>query len=79
MTDYTLQLKAIIAELFMCDKSTLNDDTGPGDIQGWDSLGHVMLLEQIQANFDTQIPIELAINARSISDLAALLKSSPPA
>ena len=33
------KLKAVIAELFKCAAGDLTDDTGPGDIPGWDSLG----------------------------------------
>ena len=71
--DTNARIKALIGSLFGCEPSSLTDDTGPGDIPGWDSLGHVMLIAEIQKQFGTQVPVEEAIEIESIADLAALL------
>jgi acyl carrier protein len=67
------RLKALIARLFNCDPSQLTDDIGPGGIPGWDSLGHVRLMAEIQQEFGKQVPLEDAIEIESIADLAAIL------
>jgi acyl carrier protein len=67
------RLKALIAGLFTCDVSQLTDDVGPGDIPGWDSLGHVTLMAAIRQEFGTDVPVEEAIEVGSIADLAAIL------
>ena len=66
-------LKRLIAELFKCEVSELTDDVGPGDIQAWDSLGHVLLMAEIQKQFGTHVPIDDAIFVESISDLVKIL------
>ncbi len=68
------KLKSLIADLFKCDVSDLTDDTGPGDIPGWDSLGHVTLMAEIQKQLGTHVPVEDAIEVESIADLASLLE-----
>ena len=47
-------LKKLIANLFDCDVADILDETGPGDLKGWDSLGHVVLMSAIQEEFGTR-------------------------
>jgi acyl carrier protein len=67
-------LKLLMSSLFKCDTSELSDEVGPGDIQGWDSLGHVALMAEIQKQFGTHVPVEDAIEVESISDLVEILE-----
>jgi acyl carrier protein len=71
--DTNSRLKALIASLFTCDVAQLTDDVGPGDIPGWDSLGHVTLMAAIRQEFGADVPVEEAIEVESIADLAAIL------
>jgi acyl carrier protein len=68
------KLKHLIAELFKCDVADLTDDIGPGDIPGWDSLGHVALMAEIHKQFGTHVPVEDAIEVESIADLVDVLE-----
>lgn len=69
------KLKQLIADLFKCGVAELTDATGPGDIPGWDSLGHVMLMAAIQREFGQHVPVEDAIEVTSIADLQGILDS----
>jgi acyl carrier protein len=68
------KLKKLIAELFRCDITDLVDSTGPGDIPGWDSLGHVALMAEIYKQFGMHVPVEDAIEMESIADLVEILE-----
>jgi acyl carrier protein len=74
MSETNARLKHLIAELFKCDQSEITNDTGPGDIPGWDSLGHVTLMTEIQRRFGMHVPIEEAIEVESVSDLTRILE-----
>lgn len=67
------RLKQLVADLFKCDIEDVTDTTGPGDIPGWDSLGHVTLMVAIQERFGRHVPVEDAIEVESIADLTAIL------
>ena len=67
------KLKQLITDLFRCDIGDLTDETGPGDIAGWDSLGHVKLMVEIEKQFGTHVPIEEAIAVESIAHLTSIL------
>ena len=73
MEQTSTMLKQLISGLFKCRLTDLTDETGPGDIPGWDSLGHVMLMAAIQREFGQHVPVEDAIEVTSIADLQAIL------
>ena len=73
MSDTKAKLKAVMAEMFKCDEEQLADETGPGDIPGWDSLGHVALMAEVQKHFGTHVPVEDAIEVESIADLVTII------
>jgi acyl carrier protein len=68
------QLKSLIAELFKCSLAEVTDGTGPGDLPGWDSLGHVTLMTEIQRRFGHHVPIEDAVEVESVADLERILE-----
>ena len=74
MNELNGRLMQLVADLFKCDVSELTEQTGPGDIPGWDSLGHVALMSEIQKQFGHHVPVEDAIEVESIADLADILK-----
>ncbi|MSR08171.1 MAG: acyl carrier protein [Gammaproteobacteria bacterium] len=73
MSETNTKLKALMADLFKCSPDELSDSTGPGDINGWDSLGHVSLMAEIQKQFGTHIPVEDAIEVESIADIVKII------
>jgi acyl carrier protein len=76
--DTNAQLKTLIANLFKCDAAQLTDSVGPGEVPGWDSLGHVTLMAEIQKQFGKHVPVEDAIEVESIADLVAILDRIQP-
>lgn len=72
--DVAAKLKHLIAHLFKVSPDELSDQTGPGDVPGWDSLGHVTLMVEVQKQFGTHVPVEDAIEVESIADLVAVLE-----
>ncbi len=72
--DLRSRLKTMMANLFRCEPSELTDSTGPGDVAGWDSLGHVSLMSEIENEFKLHVPVEDALEVASIDDLVAILQ-----
>ena len=68
------RLKGVIARLFKYDAAALSDSMGPGDLPGWDSLGHMTLMVEIQKEFGKRVPLEDAIDVDSIAGLATILE-----
>jgi acyl carrier protein len=68
------KLLQLMVDLFKCDIDDLTDATGPGDVPGWDSLGHVALMAEIHKQFGMHVPVEDAIEMGSIADLLEILE-----
>lgn len=68
------EMTTLIAELFHCQSSELSVDMGPGDIPGWDSLGHVTLIEAMYTRYGDVLPLAELSEATSISELASLIE-----
>jgi len=52
------RLFRVIAETLETRSDALSLDSGPADTEGWDSLAHVNIISEIEAEFDINIPIE---------------------
>ena len=74
MDSINKRLKQLISELFRYPVDKLTNETGPGDIPGWDSLGHVTLMAAVQERFGSHVPVEDAIEVESITDLERILE-----
>ena len=71
------ELFNIIEESISIDKDEITDETSTENVVGWDSLGHITLLselDEITGGASADIP-ELA-NVSSIKELKAILKDN---
>lgn len=57
-----------IATFFSIDVELINEATVASDIEGWDSLSHVMLLLELESTYDLEFsPSEIA-NLKNVGD-----------
>jgi len=61
-------LIAIVARALRVPSSTLTLETGPGDLEAWDSLAQINIISEIEAEFGVSIPIEHVTEIRHIRD-----------
>lgn len=52
------RIKAVLAEVFQIDPAKLAPTASPADVEGWDSFGHLALVEALQAEFRVQLQVE---------------------
>jgi acyl carrier protein len=45
------RLRQVFAEVFKLDPSRVTDTLSPEDVKGWDSLGHLALVNALEAMF----------------------------
>ena len=68
-------LSELIKKNFKLSADTIiKDEHGPGELEGWDSLGHVTLMSLIQKKFSITIDMDEMIEIESVSDIKDLLK-----
>lgn len=69
-----MKLEELIAEILKLeDASELQDSTGPGEIDAWDSLGHVNIITAIEEEYEIEIDPDEILEIQSIGDIKKLL------
>lgn len=48
---------------------TINENTAISEIEGWDSLAHVLIIGELESELGVSIPMEEAIEIETVSDL----------
>jgi len=71
------RLIAVVASALRVPTSTLTMETGPGDLQAWDSLAQINVVSEIEAAFGVSIPIEQVAEIRHIRDFLGYLEKTP--
>ena len=72
--DVRARLDAIMRSLFNLDDAVELDSAAIGTIPGWDSLGHIRLIMEIEAAFNVAFDSSEAVQLHRFDDLAAALK-----
>ena len=68
------RLIAVVAAALGVPASTVTLDTGPGDLQAWDSLAQINVVSEIEAEFGVSIPIEKVAEIRRVRDFLGYLE-----
>jgi acyl carrier protein len=71
-----MTIEKIIREtLIIDDNIELNDETGPEDIDAWDSLGHINIITAIEEEYNIEIPPEEIMNIKKVGDIKSFLSA----
>ncbi len=75
MTDapVAVRVDALIQRVFELDPAGFHDGTGRGDLERWDSLGHLALVEALREEFQVEIPAEQALDMETIADIKSIM------
>jgi acyl carrier protein len=76
MSDNLNRVKEIVATLFNVDASSLTVASSSKDVSGWDSMGQLMLILELEQQFGLQIPPESAEKLTSISEIVDYVETS---
>lgn len=69
-----MNIEDLIKEVLFIEEGTkLTNETGPDDIDSWDSLGHVNIITAIEDEFDIEISPEEIGEIRTIGDIKKIL------
>jgi acyl carrier protein len=68
MHDVDARLRKLVSQLFHVDPETLRDDTRRGELDGWDSLGHLDLVAAIEEEFGLTLDPDAALEIESFGD-----------
>jgi len=71
----TNQVNSIVAKVFSIPESSINDQSGPENIESWDSFNGLVLLDELESHFNVKFSISEISNVKNVSDIKECLKN----
>lgn len=68
---YLDEVKELIAEILQVPASELDTNVEMNDVDGWDSMRNIMILQTLEERFDILFPEDDVFDLTSVSALAA--------
>jgi acyl carrier protein len=67
------RIRSIFQRLFQVAPETVSDQTRRGQLEQWDSLGHLELLEALRSEFGIEIPADEALAMETFADVKRIV------
>lgn len=68
------KLFELIGDVFGIDSSSISDNTTQTDIDKWDSLNSLLLVNEIEKEYNVKFSIDEVIKVTKISDIKDILR-----
>lgn len=68
------KVKEIISKTFLIDINTITAEMTPDDIERWDSLGQLALIQAIEQEFKVTLEIDEIFEILKVGDVYRILK-----
>lgn len=69
-----LRFKEVFCKLFDVDESQIDDETTASDIEGWDSLKHIVLISEIEKEFKVKLSMKDVVVANNVGDMVLFIQ-----
>ena len=63
------KIKEIFTDVFAGENISLNENTNANDIEGWDSLTHITILEAVQDEYGITFGLDEIIEMKNVGDM----------
>ena len=70
----TNDVNAIVAKVFSISESEINDESGPENIESWDSFNGLVLVDELENHFNVKFTISEITDVKTVADIKRHLK-----
>ena len=63
------KLHNIISKVFSVPISEINDESGPETIESWDSFNGLILIDELESNFNIKFSVSEIIDVKNVKDI----------
>lgn len=63
------RLNEVFRDVFDDDSICVNDETTADDIDGWDSLVHITLVEAVEDEFDIRFDMKTVVKMKNVGEM----------
>lgn len=74
MSNADSKLKGILAKVLLIDENMISDDMSRKKVEEWDSMAHLMLVSEIEADFQVAISDDDIMEIQTVGDIRRILK-----
>ena len=67
------KLNAVFADVFDDDALTVNDETTAADVDGWDSLIHITLIDSVEEEFDVSFDMKTIVKLKNVGEMVDVI------
>ncbi|MFX1579188.1 MAG: acyl carrier protein [Promethearchaeota archaeon] len=75
MTDYEDKLLDILSKVLLLDKDKITDDLRRKDFEPWDSMAHLIIVSEIENEFEIFFEDEEVIELWTVGDIKKVLSN----
>tara|TARA_Y100000590_G_scaffold463122_1_gene629065 strand:- start:29506 stop:29739 length:234 start_codon:yes stop_codon:yes gene_type:complete len=68
-------VKKIISKVFSISESEVNDQSGPENIENWDSFNGLILVDELENHFKIKFTISEITDVKNVADIKRHLKN----
>lgn len=69
------RLNAVFADVFDDEELTVNDETTAADVDGWDSLMHITLIDAVEEEFDISFDMKTIVKLKNVGEMVDVICS----
>ncbi|MEE3494663.1 MAG: acyl carrier protein [Butyrivibrio sp.] len=69
------KLNEVFRDVFEDDEITVEDSTTAADVDGWDSLEHINLINAIEQEFDIKFNMGQIVSMKNVGEMADIIIS----
>ena len=74
MSDFDKKLNDILTRVFRIELDEIKDDLKRKDFEPWDSMAHLMLVSEVENEFEIFFEDEEVVDIWTVADLKKILK-----
>lgn len=78
MTDFEDKLLEILSQVLLLDKDKITDDLRRKDYEPWDSMAHLVVVSEIENEFEIFFEDEEVIDLWTVGDIKKVLATKLP-
>lgn len=68
------RLKAILSKVLGIDEDKVTDDTSPDNVETWDSFNGLMIVSELESNFNVKFTMDEVTAVKCVKDIKDALK-----
>ena len=63
------RLNTVFADVFDDEELTVSDETTAADVEGWDSLVHITLIDAVEEEFDISFDMKTIVKLKNVGEM----------